>query len=141
MNPNSLPIRSASKLILATPDAGILFTRGQSGRWNLPGGGIEPGETALDAMHRETIEELGLDIFPYCGPVRALGRIVGLVTDKFNNPFIAEWYVHSANLKHDITPWLRPGDDVEGIETAPILRIPAHPRVTRMSKIAVAHAR
>jgi 8-oxo-dGTP diphosphatase len=33
-----------------------------AGRWELPGGRVEPGESAVDAVRRECMEELGVDV-------------------------------------------------------------------------------
>ncbi len=35
------------------------------GTWLIPGGGIEAGETAVQAMCREVMEEVNLDVSPY----------------------------------------------------------------------------
>jgi 8-oxo-dGTP pyrophosphatase MutT (NUDIX family) len=47
-----------------TPDRGqVLLTRDRrSNVWELPGGGIDPGEAAAAAMVREFKEEVGLDV-------------------------------------------------------------------------------
>jgi 8-oxo-dGTP diphosphatase len=34
------------------------------GKWDLPGGGVEPGESLLDCAYRELFEEFGLDDVP-----------------------------------------------------------------------------
>lgn len=40
----------------------LLTRRMDNGRWCLPGGGIEPGESASEGAIRETREEVGLDV-------------------------------------------------------------------------------
>lgn len=49
--------------------------------YDLPGGGIEPGENLYEALHREVMEEVGLNI--------AIGKAVGnwdFVIPSFENP-------------------------------------------------------
>lgn len=54
------------------PHSGRVYAQGY---WVIPGGGLEPGETQLEALHREIIEEVNLDISPYL--ITALPEISG----------------------------------------------------------------
>ncbi len=59
------------------------------GAWQLPQGGIEPGESALNAVYREMREEIGCDRF------KITGEASGLVKYKFpedlQSPIKKKW--------------------------------------------------
>lgn len=42
----------------------LLVSQRWDGRWNLPGGGVDQGETITDALKREVEEETGLEVRP-----------------------------------------------------------------------------
>lgn len=48
----------------------LLSRRSDSGWWNLPGGGVEPHESATEGVVREVLEETGLDV--------TVSRLVGV---------------------------------------------------------------
>ncbi len=51
----------------------LLTKRSDNGRWCLPGGGIDPGESAIEACEREMIEETGLQV--------QVKRLTGIYSD------------------------------------------------------------
>ncbi|MEY3034479.1 MAG: hypothetical protein RLZ86_1101 [Actinomycetota bacterium] len=58
-----LRIRPAVRAVVLSPRPSILLVRFEfpaGTRWALPGGGLEPGETHVDALRRELHEEVGL---------------------------------------------------------------------------------
>jgi ADP-ribose pyrophosphatase YjhB (NUDIX family) len=83
---------------VAVRDDGALLL----GRWSLPGGRVDWGETLRDALRREVIEETGLEVAP--------GELAGLV----ERIHLAEGF-HYVILDYHVTVTggtLRPGSDV-----------------------------
>lgn len=65
-----LRIREAVRGLLIDPEQRVLLVRFEfptATRWALPGGGLEPGETHVQALRRELEEEVGLTD-PTIGP-------------------------------------------------------------------------
>ena len=61
--PTALRIRQAVRAVVLAPDPAVLLVRFEfptATLWAPPGGGIEPGESAADALRRELGEEAGL---------------------------------------------------------------------------------
>ena len=50
--------------LIRDSDGRILFVQHVEGRWQLPGGAIDPGERPAEAMQRECLEEAGITVEP-----------------------------------------------------------------------------
>jgi ADP-ribose pyrophosphatase YjhB (NUDIX family) len=61
----SRPVLGAAAVILSDDGRVVLSRRGQApdaGEWSIPGGGVELGESVVEALRREVGEETGLEI-------------------------------------------------------------------------------
>ncbi len=65
-------------------DGKLLFVRERSDTWDLPGGGLEHGESIAEALRRECREELGTEIeITNTAPI-----IIPTWSKKFNTPVL-----------------------------------------------------
>ncbi len=99
--PSSIPCVGA----IITDRAGrlLLIKRGhepETGRWSLPGGRVEPGETDQQAVVREVREETGLEV--------SCGALVGAVQRPRPGGGVLEIRDYAATVTGGE---LRPGDD------------------------------
>jgi 8-oxo-dGTP pyrophosphatase MutT (NUDIX family) len=88
--PEFLP-RRAARVLLIDGEGRVLLFRGfdparpEHRYWFTPGGGLDPGESAMDGAARELAEETGLVVEP-----ARLGEPVWRETTEF--PFDGSWY-------------------------------------------------
>lgn len=79
------PIRNSIKAIIVA-NGGILLTKNEDPEgvfYLLPGGGQEPGETMIDALKRECLEEIGVEVI--AGDLEIVREYMG------RNHEFAEW--------------------------------------------------
>lgn len=99
------PYRLSARLLLLDAEDRVLLLPvhdHDAAWWDLPGGGVEPGESSVGAAVRETLEETG-----YAVPVAAVGSVCwsGEVTFRW----LGRWHwsrqvVHRARLAADVLP-------------------------------------
>jgi 8-oxo-dGTP pyrophosphatase MutT (NUDIX family) len=111
-------------------DGRILLVQHVEGRWQLPGGAVDPGERPAAAMQRECLEEAGITVVPiriagvYGGPEYAITYANGDEAGWVVTVFEARIDVGDPSPSDDETQavgWFLP-DQVEALELAPSTR-------------------
>ena len=54
--------RTSIKALVVDKEGSVLLAKNVKGQWEIPGGGLDFGEDALDCLKRELKEELGLSV-------------------------------------------------------------------------------
>jgi ADP-ribose pyrophosphatase YjhB (NUDIX family) len=89
-------VPAVTAVVTDTDDRVLLIHRTDNDRWALPGGGIELGENASDALVREVREETGIDVRVtgivgiYSDPHHVIAYDDGEVRQQFSLCFTAE---------------------------------------------------
>ena len=73
-------IRPGVAAVIFDGDGVLLQRRDDNGKWGLPGGGVEPGESVRAAIVREVREETGLEVEPL--------RLIGVYSDPANHQIV-----------------------------------------------------
>ena len=73
-------IRPGVAAVILTTDGVLLQRRDDNGKWGLPGGGVEPGESVSVAIVREVREETGLEVRPL--------RLIGVYSDPVHHQVV-----------------------------------------------------
>lgn len=95
----------------------LLVRRGREpskGKWSVPGGSVEWGETLHDALKREVREETGLQI-----EVDGLAGVFDLIVDDSSSISPGYHYVIVDYFAHPVAGELRPGDDASDVRWVP----------------------
>jgi len=114
----TLPIRVVA-CVIRRGDRLLLCRRAlhkrHGGLWEFPGGKVEPGESDLEAVRRELLEELGVEVVE-------VGAVLFSTRDP-GSPFVLEFLPVEIRggpqaLEHEEILWV-PADDVPTLPLAP----------------------
>ena len=116
--------------VIRDDEGRILLVQHVEGRWQFPGGAVDPGERPAAAMQRECLEEAGITVEPiriagvYGGPeyriTYANGDEAGWVVTVFEAR-IAAGVPSPSDDETQAVGWFRP-DEIEKLALAPSMR-------------------
>lgn len=101
-----------------------------AGAWEFPGGKVEPGEHAAQALRRELLEELGIRISAAPAPLVTVPWRYPHVRLRLEALEVASWDGDPRGLEGQALRWSRPGDiDPQDLAPAdrPILAVLLEP--------------
>lgn len=103
---------------VAVVDGALLLvqraTAPEAGRWTIPGGRVDPGESVLEAVRRELYEETGLRV--------ACGRLLGWAERRGPGyHFVILDFVVSTGGRGDPSP----GSDASAVAWVPLADVPS----------------
>lgn len=112
--------------IIVVQDGQILFLRRgptapwAPGKWGLPGGHIEPGETPAQGAVRELAEEAGIDPPYHLSYLCTLPKLTGgpMFLFRVERPAIYPFMPYCRDGEHDDFAWLDP-DEINTLDLAP----------------------
>ena len=113
-----MSIVEAAAAVILKPDGSFLLGRRPEGKpyagyWEFPGGKIEPGETAAQALVRELHEELGIEADRYT-PWITREYIYPHAHVRLHFFRVSGWHGEIRDIHHDALAWKRAGNvDVE----------------------------
>ncbi len=124
-----MTIVEAAAAVILKPDGSFLLGRRPAGKpyagyWEFPGGKIEPGETAAQALVRELHEELGIEA-ERCTPWITREHVYPHAHVRLHFFRVGGWRGEIRDIHHDALAWQR----ADGVDVAPML--PANIAVLR----------
>ena len=138
---DEIPVRRAVKAVIMVPPTEpnespgvILLESENSGRFNIPGGGIKENETPFETFVREISEELGKKALKAIKYLEILGGIEGPATTSDGKEIFVHWTLLLMVLSDDAE--LTCGDGVAELHRVTAEEVAGHPLVTDMAKRA-----
>ena len=123
---DSRPVIRVVAAVIVDPDGRVLLVRKRdTTAFMQPGGKVDTGETAVEALQREIAEELGLTV--PVSAIRPLGRHIAEAANEPGHMVEAELFMVSAEgqpqaaAEIDEIAWIDPAAPVD-IELAPLTR-------------------
>jgi 8-oxo-dGTP pyrophosphatase MutT (NUDIX family) len=128
---NDLLLMPSVHVVLRDDEGRILLVRHVEGRWQLPGGAVDPGETPAETARRECREELGATVEPerllgvYGGPEHRIryanGDDAAWVASIFAARLVAGEPAAPGDDEVDAVGWFGP-DELDALPVSPATR-------------------